>query len=923
MEYVPGRGPRAAEICVVGEAPGRKEVEAGAPFVGPSGKLQEQWIEAAGLRPGVLRYENVYPFFPPGGAIEGVKWEELQRWMEDCRARLDDLVSVRVIVPTGNVALGTLLMLAPSQARITQRRGSIYLWSQASGRKVKVIPVIHPAAVLREEGERAEENGQQVKKNYEARCRADWRKVAREVGTGIENVPPQRMLWAGMPVELWNETARRLGEAGNPLAFDIETNPEQGKILCVSFANCAEVAVSVPWSRQYKPGIQALLASPCPKITQNGQYDCYWLAQEGMQVINWQWDTMAMHCLLEPGEPHSLAYLASIYTREPWYKGGDEDTGEKAWAGQKWEELLEYNARDAAVTWECWAALKQELETRDGTESIRGVTHGGYSSVDTGRADNTTQINDTAIRASKAVWSDGALSHKNKQGGQVIGSWMRVYQEQYQALFQPILRAMLHGMCVDKEELDGAFSLSMAHARLALAGAQEAAGGPLFTFNTQVQEACWKVHSREWDRDDPEVAKKLKRAKGEEASYIAQVEAKGISTQILGRVLYQEMKLPAQRKRRTGNVTTDEAALLKLRARFKDGGKFPQAMQLIEQALIYREKKKQSEFLDPGRLDKDDRFRASYSFRPATGRLSSSNNPRDSGGNAQNIDRALRRPFKPDLGCLLLEVDLSQAESRDVYCLTRDKHLIEMAHTRPSEFDVHSFMAGEVMGFGPWDVSTEAGKKQKKDDRYLAKRVVHATHYDMHANKGSEICLKDGYDISPRAFARLQQKYKDFAPGLSGWQQRTRMEGLRERQLTNAWGRTIRFPYDKPGDDWYRRLYAWRPQSDIARHLNRAWACLDEWLECTGRQSKVNLQLHDALIISVPPEESWEVMSFLVQVLEEPHCYYGEELTIPAEIKLGLAWGEGKEFKEKPSREEWEGCLETLIDQGKAYSPSR
>lgn len=858
-KHIPGRGPLNAEIVVIGEAPGRREMESGAPFVGPSGRLQDAWITAAGLNPSSVRYENVYPTMPLGGDINNVPWQELQQWQEDCLARLDGLSNARVVVPTGITALSSLIKSTPAQARITQRRGSIYLWEQAGKRLVKVIPVIHPAAVLREEGERSQEGPSTLKKNYESRCRADWRKIAREVHTGIDDTPPKRELWTQPTVEHWeNIVSDTLAHPPTALAFDIETNPAEGKILCISFATSARTAISVPWSNAYRPGIAVLLASDIPKTAQHGHYDCYWLAQAGMPVARWVWDTMAMHCLLEPGEPHSLAYLASIYTREPWYKGDDEDTGEKAWQARDWYALLDYNARDSAVTWECRHVLYEELARR---------------------------------------------------------GWISTYLDQYQALFRPMLRTMLHGMDVNRDELSHAFTLAMEKAGAALDNVHAVAGHPLFTFDTQVQEACWRVSRREWDPNDPVVAKKLKRAKGDEGKYVKEVEAKGISTQLLARTLYQEMGVPTQRKRRTGAVTTDEAALLKLRRRYKDTGKFPQAVQLIEHALQYREHKKQSEFLDPGRLDKDGRFRASYSFRPTTGRLSSSSNPKGTGGNAQNTDRDLRTSFKPDPGCVLVEVDLSQAESRDVYCLTRNPHLIEMAHLRPSEFDVHTYMAGQVLGFGPWDITTIEGKAQKGKDRYLAKRVVHATHYDMHETKGSEVCLKDGYDISPKKFGQLQRRYKDFADGLEDWQMRTRMEGLRERQLTNAWERIIMFPYDKPGDDWYRRLYAWRPQSDIARHLNYAWVQLDQWLEEGKYESKANLQLHDALILSCPPEESYDVMDALVTFCEKPHMYYGELLSIPAEIKLGLAWGTGKEFKEKPSREEWNSALDTLLDR--------
>ena len=864
MNLVPGRGPLDAEIVVIGEAPGRREDAAGVPFIGPSGRLQDQWITGAELNPAHIRFDNVYPFFPPHGDITNVPWEELRQWQEDCRARLDELPGLRVIVPTGNVALGTLLGINPWMSKITQRRGSIYLWKQANGRQVKVIPVIHPAAVLREEGERSQEDGQTQKKNYEFRCRQDWFKVAREAKTGLENIPPKRSLcidaspahFAGI-ADLWCKTPERL-------AFDIENNPKTGKILCISFAIGPGYAISVPWAKGYKESISALLAGPAPKITQYGQHDCYLLAQEGFRVNAWHHDTMAKSCLLWPNEPHSLAYLASILTNEPWYKGSDDDTGEKTWNvqgaedGEKWHELLTYNARDAAVTWECDAALDERLEAK---------------------------------------------------------SWMSIYKAEQQALFAPILDVMLHGIAANKEELCDAFLSKIAAAGQALTKAQAASGTQLFTFDTQVQEACWRVAHGEWSRDDPAVAKKLKRAKGDEAAYAAQVEAKGISNQILAYVLYDVLGLPVQRNRRTGAITTNEAALLKLRARYKDSAKYPVGMTLIESALQYREQKKQSEFLDPRRLDSDGRFRASYSFRPTTGRLSSSGNPRGTGGNAQNIDRDLRRPFKPDPGCVLLEVDLSQAEARDVYCLTRDKQLIELAHLRPSEFDVHTFMAKQVFELPMGEGIEAKGAREKafKRDRYLAKRIVHATHYDMHGNKCSEVLLKDGYDMSPKECTRLQEKYHAFAPGLHDWQQRTRMDVLRDRALTNAWGRTIEFPYERFSDDLYRKAYAWRPQSDIARHLNFAWIRLHQWLAAMQYHSKVNLQLHDALLLSVYPEEAYEVMRELVAMLETPHIYYGELLSIPAEIALSTAWSKGEyTWKALPGREEVETAVVDL-----------
>ncbi len=78
-----------------------------------------------------------------------------------------------------------------------------------------------------------------------------------------------------------------------------------------------------------------------------------------------------------------------------------------------------------------------------------------------------------------------------------------------------------------------------------------------------------------------------------------------------------------------------------------------------------------------------------------------------------------------------------------------------------------------------------------------------------------------------------------------------------------------------------------------------------------GYRSKINLQLHDALLLSGYPEETWPVMQKFVQLCEEMHDYYGVQLVIPAEIKLGTAWGlaDVGEWKEMPTREEVEACV--------------
>src|ERR1039457_3039399 len=52
------RGPLNAEICIIGQGPGRDEVAAQSPFVGPSGQMVDRLLTAAGFDPSTVLFCN-------------------------------------------------------------------------------------------------------------------------------------------------------------------------------------------------------------------------------------------------------------------------------------------------------------------------------------------------------------------------------------------------------------------------------------------------------------------------------------------------------------------------------------------------------------------------------------------------------------------------------------------------------------------------------------------------------------------------------------------------------------------------------------------------------------------------------------------------------------------------------------------------
>jgi DNA polymerase I-like protein with 3'-5' exonuclease and polymerase domains len=135
----------------------------------------------------------------------------------------------------------------------------------------------------------------------------------------------------------------------------------------------------------------------------------------------------------------------------------------------------------------------------------------------------------------------------------------------------------------------------------------------------------------------------------EEAVGYALVAKTGISNQRLSKYLYEELKLPVQRKRdpKTKKLkpTTDEVAIRKLMETPTGKVKLATSGPLI---LLHRESKKKMELVAEGKTDPDGRMRCGIGFITDTGRLTSQETPKGGGRNLQNIDRGMRRGFVAD-----------------------------------------------------------------------------------------------------------------------------------------------------------------------------------------------------------------------------------------------------------------------------------
>ena len=141
-----GEGTLTSEVMLVGEQPGDQEDRAGAPFVGPAGKLLDRALEEAGIDRRSTYVTN---------AVKHFKWKargtrrihDKPSWTEQtaCRPWLEAelaLVRPRALVLLGATAAQSLL---GKSFRVTQSRG-VPLDSDLAE---LVLATIHPSAVLR------------------------------------------------------------------------------------------------------------------------------------------------------------------------------------------------------------------------------------------------------------------------------------------------------------------------------------------------------------------------------------------------------------------------------------------------------------------------------------------------------------------------------------------------------------------------------------------------------------------------------------------------------------------------------------------------------------------------------------------------------------------------------------------------------
>ncbi len=138
-------GNPAADIMIIGEAPGADEDRQGKPFVGRAGQLLDRMLQAAGLSRDSVYITNLLFWRPPGN--RNPTPAEIAACLPFVERQIE-LVDPKILVFAGGVSAKTLLGTATG---ILKLRGKWASYQHAGmARPIPALPCLHPAYLLRQ-----------------------------------------------------------------------------------------------------------------------------------------------------------------------------------------------------------------------------------------------------------------------------------------------------------------------------------------------------------------------------------------------------------------------------------------------------------------------------------------------------------------------------------------------------------------------------------------------------------------------------------------------------------------------------------------------------------------------------------------------------------------------------------------------------
>lgn len=332
--------------------------------------------------------------------------------------------------------------------------------------------------------------------------------------------------------------------------------------------------------------------------------------------------------------------------------------------------------------------------------------------------------------------------------------------------------------------------------------------------------------------------------------------------------LYQDLKLPVQRDRKTKKATTGEEALNKLYAYHPNP--------IFKLALEVRESVKEIGTYLMVKPDPDGKVRGRYNAAgTTTGRSSSKKGYEKRGLDWHNIPEEDRQMFTAPEGSSFIVRDLWQAEMFVVAVLSQCQSFLSKLMKGEK---VHKLVASWIFGV-PEDQIDNNNKPGGQ--YYTGKRSGHGLNYGL-----GPVLFAINLKCSIKEAKRIRDAYFRYAFEIENWHKEIQEELKQTRQLVTPFGRK-RYFRGRWGEDLFRQAYAYIPQSLVAE-LNHLGMIKLEYMLPDG--AEIVQEGYDALVVESQDWQIERVKEIEEKVFDKEIYSTGMFFRIPGEYMVNKRW---------------------------------
>lgn len=815
---------------IVGEAPGEEEEEKGVPFAGGAGTWLNNILKASKQNREEFSVVNTICCRPPANVYPGGQLctyctkDEAQAGIKYCHDHIvEPFLTGRdwsAIYAVGGKALTELT----GRTGIEQWRGSpLPLYG---GSTQKVIPTIHPAALMRN---------------------AKLLSVAIRDFAKLPNSPPEHYNLYPRLDELQQFTATRF-------AFDFEWDWTGQVTLCGLSSKLYEALV-VPFVGRYIDELRRIFENAEEIIGHNI------ITADTRYIENWGWDiskaklvdTLLMQHLVQPDLRHGLSFVASVFTNKVFWKGADKEDEEsgaiggpqyKTWnksyaiprelggyggCSSEEEAYRLYNARDTDASYQIYWPLTGLIQRYNLENTYENVSVPiGYICRDLG---------DKGLKINKAALID--------------------IREDLNNTIQELDAQLPEGLKSRNEYKVGNSPNLAKHYKIkkrTCKGQKNTKHEPVvLEFERPGVQEC-PVCKRVLESGKMIIPKTVK------TKIVVTVVPWNSSDMVLKYV--RDRGLATHINIKTQRESADKNARKKW---IKTAPEFILVDQIKKASTL------KSSFAKPGLVNTDRMYFNLLPHGTAEGRLSSTGKRDKIDLNIQNVPGEMKKIFTPDFEDWCFgDFDISQGENRLTAWFAKDFERLE--RLADPDYDEHSETATACFG------TPVTKSNSNKHLRKAGKIINHMLNYGAGWKKLQEVLASEGFVFSAQECKDLIWEWKQLNARTAAWQSETIGTATAQGYLCNPFGRRRWFqtrdlgpkalaflPASTLADAVLRMMIAMH-STKFSRQLNKLG--IAERMDFTSPWRMVT-QIHDSIVVTGPSDSHIEEFANVRRVMQQ------------------------------------------------------